>query len=56
MGKLNIFEITFGNIQGVMHAGELLQGYVTMELNDEMKMRGQYIPVYTCQPEQAGCD
>ncbi|KAL3865646.1 hypothetical protein ACJMK2_043012 [Sinanodonta woodiana] len=40
MGKLNIFEITLNNPQGVYFAGQSLQGHVTVELNDVMKMRG----------------
>ncbi|KAK3601187.1 hypothetical protein CHS0354_004388 [Potamilus streckersoni] len=40
MGKLNIFEITLSNPQGIYFAGQSLQGHVTVELNDGMKMRG----------------
>ncbi|CAG5135197.1 unnamed protein product [Candidula unifasciata] len=40
MGKLNIFEISFSNISGVFYAGNILQGHVTVELNEPMKMRG----------------
>ncbi|XP_050403329.2 arrestin domain-containing protein 3-like [Patella vulgata] len=40
MGKLNIFEITFANPQGVFYGGQLIQGHVTVELNAEIKMRG----------------
>lgn len=40
MGKLNIFEITLTNFNGVYFAGQNLEGHVTVELNDGMKMRG----------------
>ena len=40
MGKLNIFEITLSNFQGVFYAGQNVQGHCTVELNDEMSMRG----------------
>ena len=40
MGKLNIFEITLA--KQVYSYGETLQGHVTVELNDGMKMRGMY--------------
>ena len=41
MGKLNIFEITLTNFNGVYFAGQNLEGHVTVELNDGMKMRGE---------------
>ena len=41
MGKLNIFEITLTNFNGVYFAGQNLEGHVTVELNDGMKMRGK---------------
>ncbi|BFZ02476.1 hypothetical protein BsWGS_05515 [Bradybaena similaris] len=40
MGKLNIFEISFSNLNGVFYAGTLLQGQVTVEVNEPMKLRG----------------
>ncbi|KAK6180226.1 hypothetical protein SNE40_012418 [Patella caerulea] len=40
MGKLNIFEITFSNPQGVFYGGQIIHGHVTVELNAEIKMRG----------------
>ncbi|XP_025076865.1 arrestin domain-containing protein 3-like isoform X2 [Pomacea canaliculata] len=40
MGKLNIFEITLSNLQGVYYAGQNVQGHCTVELNEEMSMRG----------------
>ncbi|KAL8602260.1 hypothetical protein ACOMHN_022773 [Nucella lapillus] len=40
MGKLNIFEITLSNFQGVYYAGQNVQGHCTVELNEEMSMRG----------------
>ena len=42
MGKLNIFEITLTNFNGVYFAGQNLEGHVTVELNDQMKMRGMF--------------
>ncbi|KAL5005445.1 hypothetical protein ScPMuIL_018901 [Solemya velum] len=39
MGKLNIFEITLNDALGVFYAGQILQGHVTVELNEGMKMR-----------------
>ncbi|XP_059165751.1 arrestin domain-containing protein 3-like [Physella acuta] len=40
MGKLNIFEISFSNLSGVYFSGDLMQGYVTIELTESMEMRG----------------
>ncbi|XP_041373505.1 arrestin domain-containing protein 3-like [Gigantopelta aegis] len=40
MGKLNIFVIVLANPQAVYLAGQVVQGHVTVELNEEMKMRG----------------
>ncbi|ESP05157.1 hypothetical protein LOTGIDRAFT_227836 [Lottia gigantea] len=40
MGKLNIFEITLSNPQAVYYGGQTIDGYITVELNEEMKMRG----------------
>ncbi|XP_025077865.1 uncharacterized protein LOC112554340 [Pomacea canaliculata] len=40
MGKLNIFEITLSNFQGVFYAGQNVQGHCTVELNEKMSMRG----------------
>eukprot|EP00916_Digyalum_oweni_P011297 GHVL01018824.1.p1 GENE.GHVL01018824.1~~GHVL01018824.1.p1 ORF type:complete len:423 (-),score=14.79 GHVL01018824.1:325-1593(-) len=40
MGKLNIFEITLCNFPGVFYAGQNVQGHCTVELNEEMSMRG----------------
>lgn len=41
MGKLNIFEITLSNFQGVFYAGQNVQGHCTVELNEKMSMRGE---------------
>ena len=41
MGKLNYFVITLNNPQSVYYAGQMLEGSVTVELNDAMKMRGK---------------
>lgn len=41
MGKLNIFEISFSNLSGVYFSGDLMQGYVTIELTEPMKMIGR---------------
>lgn len=46
MGKLNIFEITITNPNGVYFAGQNLEGHVTVELNDGMKMRGVRLKFY----------
>ena len=43
MGKLNRFEILLSQPQGVFQAGQIVEGQVLMELNDEMKMRGKNI-------------
>ena len=43
MGKLNIFEITLSNFQGVFYAGQNVQGHCTIELNEEMSMRGKLL-------------
>ncbi|BFZ02490.1 hypothetical protein BsWGS_05529 [Bradybaena similaris] len=40
MGKLNMFAISFSNTSGVFYAGTILQGQVTLDLNEPMKMRG----------------
>ncbi|XP_059165745.1 arrestin domain-containing protein 17-like [Physella acuta] len=40
MGKLNIFEISFGNGSGVYYPGNAVDGHVTVELTEPMKMRG----------------
>lgn len=40
MGKLGIFDISFSNMSGVFYAGTNLQGQVTVELHEPMKMRG----------------
>lgn len=40
MGKLNIFEISLSNFQGVYYAGQNVMGHLTVELNAEMSMRG----------------
>ncbi|XP_071102891.1 arrestin domain-containing protein 3-like [Haliotis cracherodii] len=40
MGKLNVFTITLNNPQGVYSPGQCLQGHLTLELNEDMKMRG----------------
>ncbi|GFN74123.1 hypothetical protein PoB_000062900 [Plakobranchus ocellatus] len=40
MGKLNIFQISLANGPGVFYAGTMLQGHVTIELKEPMKMRG----------------
>lgn len=41
MGKLNIFEITLNNPQGVYNPGQFLEGHVVVDLNKEMTMRGK---------------
>lgn len=46
MGKLNIFEITLSNLQGVYYAGQNVQGHCTVELNEEMSMRGNTFCAY----------
>ncbi|XP_046556419.1 arrestin domain-containing protein 3-like [Haliotis rubra] len=43
MGKLNMFVVSFSNLQGVYYAGQAVQGHVTVELTDTMKMRGIHI-------------
>ena len=40
MGKLNIFKIELSQPRGVFYGGQWLQGYVCVELNAPMKMRG----------------
>ncbi|XP_059165749.1 arrestin domain-containing protein 17-like [Physella acuta] len=40
MGKLKIFEISFGNGSGVYFPGNAVDGHVTIELKKSMKMRG----------------
>ncbi|KAK3780535.1 hypothetical protein RRG08_032010 [Elysia crispata] len=40
MGKLNMFTICFANPAGVFYAGTMVEGHVTIELNEPMKMRG----------------
>ncbi|CAG5121161.1 unnamed protein product, partial [Candidula unifasciata] len=40
MSELNIFEISFSNISGFYHVDSILQGQVTVELNEPMKLRG----------------
>ncbi|KAK7115750.1 hypothetical protein V1264_001566 [Littorina saxatilis] len=40
MGKLNTFAIMFSNPQGVFYAGQNVEGQCTVELNEEMSMRG----------------
>ncbi|KAK3698149.1 hypothetical protein RRG08_021660 [Elysia crispata] len=40
MGKLNIFTISFANTAAVFYAGTMVQGHVTIELKEPMKMRG----------------
>ncbi|XP_050403342.1 arrestin domain-containing protein 3 [Patella vulgata] len=40
MGKLNIFEITLSNLQGVFLSGQLIQGHVTVEVNAQIQIRG----------------
>ncbi len=45
MGKLNRFSIELAHPRGVCHAGQWLQGYVWVELNEAMKMRGKPVTV-----------
>ncbi|XP_067665145.1 arrestin domain-containing protein 3-like [Haliotis asinina] len=45
MGKLNMFVVSFSNLQGVYYAGQTVQGHVTVELTDKMKMRGIHLQV-----------
>ncbi|XP_059165747.1 arrestin domain-containing protein 3-like [Physella acuta] len=40
MGKINIFEISFGNGSGVYYPGNAVDGHVTVELKEPIKMRG----------------
>ncbi|KAH9523032.1 Arrestin domain-containing protein 3 [Bulinus truncatus] len=40
MGRMNIFEICFKNITGVYYSGQVVEGFITVELNQPMKMRG----------------
>ncbi|XP_046574479.1 arrestin domain-containing protein 3-like [Haliotis rubra] len=40
MGKLNSFVIVFSQTQNIYYPGQTLQGHVTVDLNDTMKMRG----------------
>ena len=42
MGKLNIFKIELSQPRGVFYGGQWLQGYVCVELNAPMKMRGTW--------------
>ncbi|XP_046380703.2 arrestin domain-containing protein 3-like isoform X3 [Haliotis rufescens] len=46
MGKLKIFAITLNNTQGVYYPGQFLEGHVTVELNEGMKMRGIRLQFY----------
>ena len=41
MGKLNIFQITLANPNGVFYSGSMVQGHVTVELLEAMKMKGR---------------
>ena len=41
MGKLTLFTITLDKSSGVYQAGETMQGHVTVEFAEEMKMRGE---------------
>ncbi|XP_046337176.2 arrestin domain-containing protein 2-like isoform X1 [Haliotis rufescens] len=43
MEKPNIFVVSFSNLQGVYYAGQVMQGNVTVELIDTMKMRGIHL-------------
>ncbi|GFR83465.1 arrestin domain-containing protein 3-like [Elysia marginata] len=40
MGKLSLFAISLDNPAGVYYAGSMIQGHVTVQLNESMKMRG----------------
>ncbi|XP_059165735.1 arrestin domain-containing protein 3-like [Physella acuta] len=40
MGKLKTFEISFGNGSGVYYPGNAVDGHVTVELTEPMKMKG----------------
>ncbi|XP_071102899.1 arrestin domain-containing protein 3-like [Haliotis cracherodii] len=46
MGKLNIFEITLNNPQGVYNPGQFLEGHVVLDLNKEMTMRAIRLHLY----------
>lgn len=41
MGKLNVFEITLSNCESVYYPGQMLQGILTVDLTEAMKMRGR---------------
>ena len=41
MVKLRTFEITLASSDGLFMAGEILQGYLTVELKYPMKMQGK---------------
>ncbi|XP_046549331.1 arrestin domain-containing protein 3-like [Haliotis rubra] len=46
MGKLKLFSISLNNPQAVYYPGQFLEGHVTVELNEEMKMRGIRLQFY----------
>jgi hypothetical protein len=40
MGKLKSLEIELNNPMAVFHIGQAIEGQVVIELNEEMKMKG----------------
>ena len=42
MGKIRQFDIVLNSPQDVYFAGQLIQGQVILNLNEEMKMKGDY--------------
>ncbi|XP_046556375.1 arrestin domain-containing protein 3-like isoform X1 [Haliotis rubra] len=43
MGKLSLFEVSYSKERPVYYPGEPVEGQVTVELNDTMKMRGMHL-------------
>ena len=41
MGKVSVLEVVLSNGTGVYIAGQLLQGHVNLELNNNLKLRGE---------------
>ena len=41
MGKLHAFDIVFDPVQGVFSAGSVVTGYVTLEVKETLRMRGE---------------
>ena len=54
MGKLNIFTISFANTAAVFYAGTMVQGHVTIELKEPMKMRGRLEYMNICLTSENG--